>query len=161
MLLWILAVVGGSSGLKVQWLHLGNLLFWSRRCLVTDPWRPGQLSSTPLAGGPWPSNYIYFCATFAWLLSQFCHLEIYTLSTPWQMPQTITNIPRYLSQILTLPKFWYHLAHSFLRENEAQEMTPKLWQCQNLRKATGNICDRLWHLSRRGYKTYFQEAKLA
>ena len=26
---------------------------------------------------------------------------------------------------------------SFLRENEAQEMIPKLWQCQNLRKAKG------------------------
>ena len=31
-------------------------------------------------------------------------------------------------------------------------MIPKLWQCQILRKATGNICDRLWHLSRRGQK---------
>ena len=25
-------------------------------------------------------------------------------------------------------------------------MIPKLWQCQNLRKATGNICACLWHL---------------
>ena len=33
------------------------------------------------------------------------------------MPQTITNIPRCFPQILTLPKFWYHLAHSFSRKN--------------------------------------------
>ena len=33
------------------------------------------------------------------------------------MPQTITNIPRCLPQILTVPKFWYHLAHSFSCKN--------------------------------------------
>ena len=60
---------------------------------------------------------LYFCGTFAWFLRQLCHLEIYFLSTPWQMPQTITNIPRCLPQILTLPMFWYHLANSFSREN--------------------------------------------
>ena len=32
------------------------------------------------------------------------------------MPQTITNIPRCLPQILTVPEFWYHLAHSFSRK---------------------------------------------
>ena len=28
-------------------------------------------------------------------------------------------------------------------------------------KETGNICDRLWHLLRRGYKANFQLAQLA
>ena len=32
------------------------------------------------------------------------------------MPQTITNIPRCLPQILTVLEFWYHLAHSFSRK---------------------------------------------
>ena len=50
-------------------------------------------------------------------LGQLCHLENCILSTPRQMPQTITNIPRCLPQILTVPKFWYHLAHSFSRKN--------------------------------------------
>ena len=35
----------------------------------------------------------------------------------YQMPQTITNIPRCLPQILTVSKFWYHLAHLFSRKN--------------------------------------------
>ena len=48
---------------------------------------------------------------------QLCHLEICFLSTLWQMPQTIRNIPRCLQQILTVPKFWYYLAHSFSRKN--------------------------------------------
>ena len=34
-------------------------------------------------------------------------------------------------------------------------MIPKLRNCQNLRKATGNICDRLWHLSRCGQNVNF------
>ena len=50
-------------------------------------------------------------------LGQFFHLDICFLSTLRQMPQTITNIPRCLPQILTLPKFWYHLAHSFSWKN--------------------------------------------
>ena len=37
-------------------------------------------------------------------------------------------------------------------------MISKLSQCQNLRKATGNICDRLWHLLRRGQNVNFQMA---
>ena len=36
---------------------------------------------------------LYFCATFAWFLGKFCLLENCFLSTPRQMPQTITNIP--------------------------------------------------------------------
>ena len=110
-------------------------------------------------------------------LGQFCHLEICFLSTPRQMPQTITNIPRCLPQILTLPKFWYHLAHSFshknvpfdferafweaegalpkpkgpfFRENEAQEMTPKLLALAKVCSVLGNIRDVSWHLSKRG-----------
>ena len=59
---------------------------------------------------------LYFCAIFAWFLGQFCHWDICFLSTPRQMPQTITNIPRCLPQILTLPKFWCHLEHSFSRK---------------------------------------------
>ena len=50
-------------------------------------------------------------------LCQFSHLEICFLSTLWKMPHMITNIPCFLSQILTVPKFWYHLAHSFSRKN--------------------------------------------
>ena len=64
------------------------------------------------------------------------------------MPQTVTNTVRILRcflQILTVPQFWCHLAHSFERafleaegalpkpkgqffpkKNEAKEMTPKL-----------------------------------
>ena len=38
-------------------------------------------------------------------LGQLCYLENCFLSTPRQMPQTITNIPRCLPQILTVPKF--------------------------------------------------------
>ena len=38
-------------------------------------------------------------------VGQFCHMEICFLSTPRQMPQTITNIPRCLPQILTVPEF--------------------------------------------------------
>ena len=93
------------------------------------------------------------------------------------MPQTITNIPRCLPQILTVPKFWYHLAHSFsrknvpfdferafweaegalpkpkgpfFRENEAQEMTPKLLALAKVCSVLRNIRDVSWHLSRRG-----------
>ena len=55
-------------------------------------------------------------------LGQLCFFEICFLSTPQQMPQTITNIPRCLPQILTVPEFWYHLAHSFSRKNEAQDI---------------------------------------
>ena len=93
------------------------------------------------------------------------------------MPQTITNIPRCLPQILTVPKFWYHLAHSFsrknvpfdferafweaegalskpkgpfFRENEAQEMTPKLLALAKVCSVLGNIRDISWHLSKRG-----------
>ena len=92
------------------------------------------------------------------------------------MPQTITNIPRCLPQILTVPKFWYHLAHSFSRknvpfdferafweaegalskpkgpfsrENEAQEMTPKLLALAKVCSVLGNIRDVSWHLSKR------------
>ena len=81
------------------------------------------------------------------------------------------------SQILTVPKFWYHLAHSFsrknvpfdferafweaegalskpkgqfFRENEAQEMTPKLLALGKVCSVLGNIRDVLWHLSKRG-----------
>ena len=93
------------------------------------------------------------------------------------MPQTITNIPRCLPQILTVPKFWYHLAHSFscnnvpfdferafgeaegavpkpkgpfFRENEAQEMTQKLLALAKVCAVLGNIHDVLWHLSNCG-----------
>ena len=93
------------------------------------------------------------------------------------MPQTITNIPRCLPQILTVPKFWYHLTHlfscknvpfdfemafweaegalskpkgPFLRENEAQEMTPKLLALAKVCSVLGNICDVSWHLSKLG-----------
>ena len=93
------------------------------------------------------------------------------------MPQTITNIPRCLPQTLTVPKFWYHLAHSFscknvpfdfvrafgeaegaltkpkgpfFRENEAQEMTPKLLALAKVCSVLGNIRDVSWHLSKRG-----------
>ena len=52
-------------------------------------------------------------------LGQFCHLDICILSTHRQMPQTITNITHCLPKILTVPKFWYHLAHSFSREKFA------------------------------------------
>ena len=53
-------------------------------------------------------------------LGQYRHLDICLLSTLRIMPQTITNNPPpspFPSQILTLPKFWYHLAHSFSRKN--------------------------------------------
>ena len=52
-------------------------------------------------------------ALFLLFLGLFCHLETCFLSTPRQMPQTITNILSCLPQIFTVPKFWYHLAHSF------------------------------------------------
>ena len=88
------------------------------------------------------------------------------------MPQTITNIPRCLPQILTVPKFWCHLAHSFprknvpfdfervlreaegallkpkgpfLRENQSQEMTPKLLALAKVCSVLGNIRDVSWH----------------
>ena len=110
-------------------------------------------------------------------LGQLYYLENCILSTPQQMPQTITNIPRCLPQILTVPKFWYHLAHSFsrknvpfdferafweaegalskpkgpfFRENEAQEMTPKLLALAKVCSVLGNIRDVSWHLSKRG-----------
>ena len=112
-----------------------------------------------------------------WFLGLYWHFEICFLSTPRQMPQTITNIPRCLPQILTVPKFWYHLAHSFsrknvpfdferafweaegalskpkgpfFRENEAQEMTPKLLALAKVCSVLGNIRDVSWHLSKRG-----------
>ena len=94
------------------------------------------------------------------------------------MPQMITNIPRCLPQILTVPKFWYHLAHSFSRknvpfdferafweaegalskpkgpfsrENEAQEMTPKLLALAKVCSVLFvHIRDVSWHLSKRG-----------
>ena len=93
------------------------------------------------------------------------------------MPQTITNIPRCLPQILTVPEFWCHLAHlfscknvpfdferafweaegalskpkgPFSRENEAQEMTPKLLALAKVCSVLGNIRDVSWHLSKRG-----------
>ena len=93
------------------------------------------------------------------------------------MPPTITNIPRCIPQILTVPKFWCHLAHSFsrknvpfdferafweaegalpkpkgpfFRENEAQEMTPKLLALAKVCSVLGNIRDVSWHLSKRG-----------
>ena len=50
-------------------------------------------------------------------LGQLCQLENCILSTLRQMPQTITNIPRCLPQILTVLEFWCHLAHSFSRKN--------------------------------------------
>ena len=50
-------------------------------------------------------------------LSQYWHLENCVLSTPRQMPQTITNIPHCLPLILTVPQFWYHLARSFYCKN--------------------------------------------
>ena len=62
-------------------------------------------------------NAGFFCETFASFWGLFFHLDICFLSTLWQIPQTITNIPRCLPQILTLPKFCYHLAHSFSRKN--------------------------------------------
>ena len=89
------------------------------------------------------------------------------------MPQT--NIPRCPLQILTLPKFGYHLAHSFsrknvpfdferafweaegalpkpkgpfFRENEAQEMTPKLLALAKVCSVLWNIRDVSWHLSK-------------
>ena len=68
-------------------------------------------------GGPPIYIRLYFCATFAWFLGKFCLLENCFFSTPRQMPQTITNIPGCLPQILTVPKFWYHLAHSFSCKN--------------------------------------------
>ena len=52
---------------------------------------------------------LYFCATFAWFLDSFAIWKFTFLSTLRQMPQTIKNIPRCLPQIVTLPKFWYHL----------------------------------------------------
>ena len=93
------------------------------------------------------------------------------------MPQTIKNIPRCLPQILTVPEFWYHLAHSFTRknfpfdferafreaegalpkpkgpvfqENEAQEMTPKLLELAKVCSVRGNIRDVSLHLSKHG-----------
>ena len=93
------------------------------------------------------------------------------------MPHTITNIPRCLPQILRVPKFWYHLAHSFSRknipfdfvrafweaegalsepkgpffqENEAQEMTPKLLALAKVCSVLRNIHDVSWHLLERG-----------
>ena len=121
---------------------------------------------------------LFFCVHhLCGFLVQLCFFEICFLSTPWQMPQTITNIPRCLPQILTVPKFWYHLAHSFSRknvpfdferafweaegalskpkgpfsrENEAQEMTPKLLALAKVCSVLGNIRDVSWHLSRRG-----------
>ena len=46
------------------------------------------------------------------------------------MPQTITNIPRCLPKILTVPQFWYHLAHSFSRKKvpfDFEKMKLKKW----------------------------------
>ena len=65
-------------------------------------------------------------------------MEICFLSMPRQMPQTITNVPRCLLQILTLPKFWYHLAHSFSRKLALAKVCSVL----------GNIHDVSWHLSK-------------
>ena len=79
-------------------------------------------------GGGESQARLYFCATFAWFLGQMSHLDIYFLSTPRQMPQTITNIPRCLPQILTLPKFWYHLAHSFSRKNVPFDFERSSWE---------------------------------
>ena len=127
-----------------------------------------------------PLHYILqalFLCNICEVLGLFWHFEICFLSTPRQMPQTITNITRCPPQILTVPKFWYHLAHSFsrknvpfdferafweaegalpkpkgpfFRENEAQEMTPKLLALAKVCSVLGNIRDVSWHLSKRG-----------
>ena len=63
----------------------------------------------------YPTNLrqaLFFC-NICVVFRQLCHLENCILSTPRQMPQTITNIPRCLLKILTLPKFWYHLERAF------------------------------------------------
>ena len=46
------------------------------------------------------------------------------------MPQTITNIPRCLPQILTIPKFWYHLAHSFSQKTKLKKWHQNSWHWQ-------------------------------
>ena len=114
---------------------------------------PGPRAHRPLCR---PQGKLYFCATFAWFLGQFSHLEIYFLSTLRQMPQTITNIPRCLPQILTLPKFWYHLAHSFSRKNVPFDFERAFWEAEGaLPKPKGpgfqeNECDKWYQNSRTG-----------
>ena len=149
----------------------------TRKCMGSEI-RYGTVIQVREQSVPWCSySRLYFCATFAWFLGQFCHMDICFLSTPRQMPQTITNIPRCIPQILTVLKFWCHLAHSFSRkngpfdferafwgaegalpkpkgpffqENEAQEMTPKLLALAKVCSFLGNIRDVSWHLSKRG-----------
>ena len=71
-----------------------------------------------------------FCVFFSGQLCQLCHLEICFLSTLCQMPQMITNIPRCLPKILTVPKFWYHLAHSFSSKNGPFDFERAFWEAK-------------------------------
>ena len=75
-----------------------------------------QVNCMPLATKAFKAHFI-FVQHLRGFLRQYLHLEICVLSTPRQMPQTITNIPRCLPQILTVPEIWCHLAHSFCCKN--------------------------------------------
>ena len=67
------------------------------------------------------------------------------------MPQTITNIPRCLPQILTVPEFWCHLAHSFSHKNVPFDFERAFWEAEGaLSKPKGpflreNECAAKWY----------------
>ena len=91
------------------------LLCWPQSHVLKKCFSRGNFahySSSPLL------QALFLCNMYLHgFVGQFCHLEICFLSTPRQMPQTITNIPRCLPKILTVSEFWFHLAHSFSRKN--------------------------------------------
>ena len=93
---------------------------------------------------------LYFCASFAWLFRPVVPIgELLFIQGSTNATDDHKYSP-FPSQILTVPKFWYHLAHSFWRKNEAQEMTPKLLALAKVSSVLGNIRDISWHLSKRG-----------
>ena len=114
-------ITSDSSGLVLIGTALG--LVFEAELVDTGPER-GALMGGLFKGNTLERRWEQVCkAGFIFVqyllgfLGQFFHLDICFLSTLQQMPQTITNIPRCLPQILTLPKFWYHLAHSFSPKN--------------------------------------------
>ena len=109
---------------------------------------------------------LFLCAPFL-LKKEKCSPFLELTPTLWQMPRDVTNISEDWADICQCQEFWCHFLSFIFSENgtfsfgrasqsqkghfyEKMKMIPKLLNCQNLQKATGNICDRLWHLLRCG-----------
>ena len=79
-----------------------------------------------------------------------CSLFLELTPTLWQMPRDFTNISEDWADFCQCQEFWCLFLTFIFQEKNSLNYIPKLWKWQNLRKATGNICDCLWHLSKRG-----------